>query len=66
MKTQRKLLTKRQKELICKKQGNFCTGCPLKRLIRYDNQEIKLCYLKLDKLTKQLEDFSNEEVEINL
>jgi hypothetical protein len=60
MKIQRKLLTKEQKAAICK--SNTCVDCPL--LMRGVN--IHGCYSRADRITQDIENFWNEEVEVEV
>lgn len=63
IKVQRKLLTREQKEAICK-QHKLCRNngkkCPL--LFAYDDD--MFCYVTAEKLQQDLEDYWSEEIEL--
>ena len=65
IKIQRKCLTAEQKEKICS-QFDTCTNkkgkCPL--MFKYQDDEY--CYATAEGLKKEVEDFWNEEVEIDI
>ena len=70
MTTQRKLLTKKQKERICKNmQDEYdipCLKCPLYVDVTIKGVKTQFCYTAMEKLKKQIEKIDYEEVDITL
>lgn len=70
MKIQRKLLTKKQKERICKNmQDDYdipCLNCPLYVYVTIKGIKTQFCYTAIDKLRKQIDKIDCEEVEVKL
>lgn len=70
MKTQRKLLTKKQKERICKNmQDDYeipCLKCPLYVDVTIKGVKTQFCYTAMEKLKNQIEKIDYEEVEVKL
>lgn len=62
MQKQRKLLTKQEKNNICEnyEKNDYCEGCPLRFHLA---EQYWLCYRDVIKLTKEIENFWNEEVD---
>lgn len=59
MRVQRKLLTEEQKTKICTKQkNNYCDNCPLRLGAN--------CYDDIERLQKEIDDYWNEEIEVNI
>lgn len=63
MQKQRKLLTTKEKEDICKnyEQNDYCEGCPLRFPL---TKQYWLCYKDVLKLEKEIEGFWNEEIDV--
>lgn len=70
MTTQRKLLTKKQKERICKNmQDEYdipCLKCPLYVDVTIKGVKTQFCYTAMEKLKKQIEKIDYEEVDVTL
>ena len=70
MKIQRKLLTKKQKDRICKNmQDEYnipCLNCPLYVDVTIKGVKTQFCYTAMEKLKKQIEKIDYEEVDVTL
>lgn len=70
MKTQRKQLTKKQKERICKNmQDEYdvpCLNCSLYVDVTIKGIKTQFCYTAMEKLKKQIDKIDCEEVEVRL
>jgi hypothetical protein len=60
MKIQRKLLTKEQKDEICKKSEYHCYQCPLNK----EHENIPYCYGEIGEMESFINEYWNEEIEI--
>ena len=61
MKVQRKLLTGEQKKEICKKYRNCEDGCPLYAWVDTD----LTCWQHIAAIEQDIEDYWNEEIEVD-
>lgn len=64
MKIQKKLLTDEQKAIICK--THVCYNCPLRLKIKNISFSSSCCYQNIVSIEKDIKNFWNEEVEVEI